>query len=122
MFLFNSEIWNVIKKINNEIDAFQRKTLRFILNIKYPKIITTEKLNEIFNIEEWSTVIKRRRWRWLGHLIRLPDETSAKKALQLAEQEGVGRMGAKYANMDNIDEKRSRTARFLVCCKIEMFR
>ena len=29
----------------------------------------------------WSQVIKRKRLSWLGHLLRLPDETPAKKAV-----------------------------------------
>ena len=33
-------------------------------------------------VEEWSKLVKYRRLSWLGHLIRLPDESPAKKALQ----------------------------------------
>ena len=33
------------------------------------------------NIEKWSLVIKKKRLSWLGHLMRLDNETPAKKAL-----------------------------------------
>ena len=35
---------------------------------------------------EWSRKVQSRRLRWAGQLLRLPDSTSAKQALQLAEQ------------------------------------
>ena len=34
------------------------------------------------NVENWSCVIKKRRLSWLGHLLRLDEETPVQKALQ----------------------------------------
>ena len=53
-----------------------------MLNIKYPKIITNAKLYHITKESEWSNIIKCRRLRWTGHLMRLPDKTPAKLALE----------------------------------------
>jgi len=69
------------KKIGNEIDVFQRILLRRMLKIKYPYIITNENLYKCTNMIPWTQIIKRRRLRWTGHLLRLPETTPAKQAL-----------------------------------------
>jgi len=48
----------------------------------YPKIIKNENLYEITKVEPWSRTIKRRRLKWLGHLMRLSDDTPAKLSLK----------------------------------------
>ena len=81
IFLYNSELWTITKKIGNEIDVFQRILLRRMLKIKYPYIITNENLYKCTNMIPWTQIIKRRRLRWTGHLLRLPETTPAKQAL-----------------------------------------
>ena len=82
--LYNSELWALTSKAQDQIDAFQRKLLRNILQLGWPRKTSNEKLNQITKIEPWSIVIKRRRFRWLGHLLRLPDHTPAKRATKEA--------------------------------------
>ena len=47
IFLYNSELWTLNRKLENEIDIFQRSLLRKILNIKYSKVISNEKLYKL---------------------------------------------------------------------------
>jgi hypothetical protein len=82
VFLYNSEIWTLTKKLENVIDVFQRRMLKIILNIKYPEIISNEKLYEKTNEIPWSEVVRKRRLRWTGHMLRLPDETPVMKAFE----------------------------------------
>jgi len=82
IFLYNSELWTLTKALEQKIDAFQRTLLRRIVNIRWPDKITNEDLYEKTNAKKWSTNIKRRRLSWLGHLLRLPDNTPARQALQ----------------------------------------
>ena len=82
IFLYNSELWITNTKLNKKINVFQRSLLRRMLNIKYPKIISNAKLYQITKETEWSDIIKCRRLRWTGHLMRLPDKTPAKLALE----------------------------------------
>ena len=84
IFLYNSELWTITKKLENTIDAFQRNILRRILNVKWPETISNEKLYEKTKAEKWSRIIQRRRLQWYGHLLRLPEETPAKSALREA--------------------------------------
>ena len=75
---------SMTKKFENVVDVFPRNLLRKILNIGWPKTISNTKLYQITTVENWSRTIKRRSLNWYGHLLRLPDETSAKAALKEA--------------------------------------
>ena len=63
------------------VNTFQRRQLRKILGIHWPKKITNIELYTKTKTEEWSTTIQRRRLNWLGHLMRLHPETPARLAL-----------------------------------------
>jgi transcription antitermination factor NusG len=82
VFLYNSEIWTLTKKLEKEVDIFHRKLLRSMMNIRYPKTISNEKLYKITKEREWSNVIKTRRLRWTGHFLRLSEETPVWKAFK----------------------------------------
>lgn len=85
IFLYNSEIWTVTKTDEQAIDAFQRRIIRSnVLNIKWPKTISNEQIKRKTNIKPWSKTIRTRRLRWFGHLIRLHEDTPARKALEQA--------------------------------------
>jgi hypothetical protein len=84
IFLYNSEIWTLSKKMETQIDTFQRNILRKMLNIKWPHKISNEELYTRTNEKEWSAKIRLRRLKWLGHLMRLPEESPARLALQEA--------------------------------------
>ena len=81
VFLYNSELWCMNNKISEEIDSFHRKQLRYAIGIRYPKIVTNVDLYAITKVEQWSKTIKRRRLNWLGHMMRLPQDTPARLAL-----------------------------------------
>ena len=83
-FLYNSELWTLTKKLENTVNTFQRRHLRKILGIYWPKKITNIELYTLYTktkTEEWSITIQRRRLNWLGHLMRLHPETPARLAL-----------------------------------------
>ena len=84
IFMYNSETWGITKDQENEINIFQRSLLRKIMKIKWPKTISNTKLYNITKQEEWSEKIRKRRLSWLGHLLRLPENTPVHLALQEA--------------------------------------
>ena len=61
------------------IESFHPRQLRYALGIKYPCVITNQKLYDLTKCEPWSIVTERRRLSWLGHLIRLNPETPARQ-------------------------------------------
>ena len=80
IFLYNCELWTMTKQRESKVDIYQRKFLRNIINIKYPKIIKNENLYKITKQTPWSITIKYRRLKWFDHLCRLPEDCPAKLA------------------------------------------
>ncbi len=81
VFLYNAELWYSSTKVDSKIDTFHRSLLRKILKIKWPyKISNIDLYNRTLAIK-WSIIIKTRRLRWLGHVMRLPEKTATKTAL-----------------------------------------
>ena len=81
VFLYHSELWILTNKLEKKIDSFQRRLLRNALGFHYPKIIRNEDLYK--KIIPWSKRIRKRRLSWLGHLLRLNEETPVRKALNI---------------------------------------
>ena len=81
VFLYNSELWTLTQKLENTVNTFQRRHLRKILGIHWPKKITNIKLYTKTKTEEWSITIQRRRLNRPGHLMRLHPRTPARLAL-----------------------------------------
>ena len=66
---------------SNTVDNFQQKHLYGILDIKWPKFISNEDLYETTAGSIWSDKITNRRLTFLGHIVRLPEETQVHKFL-----------------------------------------
>ena len=94
IFLYNSELWTLTESQLAKIDSFHRKLIRtYILNVKYPKIVTNKELYEITKIQPWSVVIGKRRLSWFGHACRLPEDTPARIALNYALEDYEKKQG-----------------------------
>ena len=81
VMLAGSELWTLSETLKKKINAFQRKLLRRILDIKWPKKISNVKIKEIIEYEEWSETVLKSQIRWYGHALRLPEDTPCKIAL-----------------------------------------
>ena len=81
LFLYNSETWTMSKTTANTIESFHRRLLRYAVNIRYPAKISNEKLYKLTKEKPWSQVIRQRRLRFTGHVLRLPEETPVRQAL-----------------------------------------
>ena len=86
IFLFNAPLWSMDKTTEKSVDAFQRRLLRRVLNFKYPRVISTARLNIMTKEPPWTKQIAYRRLSWFGHMMRLDDNTPAKLALKEAER------------------------------------
>ena len=114
IFLYNSELWTLTKKLENTINVFQRNLLRKVLNIKWPNKISNKQLYERMKIDEWSKTIRERRLSWYGHLLRLPDNTPAKTALREAQRYVKKPRGGQKLTWIKMIEKDLETARVMV--------
>ena len=82
--LYNSELWTLTNSMNNKLDAFHRRLLRYAIGVHYPKIIKNEDIYRITNTIPISRTIQKRRLSWFGHLMRLPEDTPARQAFNIA--------------------------------------
>ena len=82
--LYNCELWTMTRTLNNRIDAYHRRMLRYAIGITYPKIVNNDTIYEITKCRKWSIIITQRRLSWFGHLMRLPDTTPARIAFEEA--------------------------------------
>ena len=74
-------------KTTSGIDSFHRRLLRSAcLNIKWPQTISNDELYATTEAEPWSRRIRRRQLSWFGHMVRLPDDTPAKKSFAYAQR------------------------------------
>ena len=84
--MYNSELWTLTKQLENEIDIFQRKQMRRMFNTNWTDKVTYAQLHKTYKLKPRSHVMKERRLRWYGHLLRLHEETPARKALKECER------------------------------------
>jgi len=82
IFLYNSETWTLSKKLNEEIDIFQRGLLKRMLKIHYPYTISNINLYHRVQMCKWSETIQQRRLKWTGHLLRMDINAPASIALE----------------------------------------
>ena len=54
------------------LEVFQNKCLRRILHIFWPNKITNAELHDRTGMLPVSIEVKKRRWRWIGHVNRMP--------------------------------------------------
>ena len=75
--LYGSECWRMTKHDADKLSAFHTTCLRKILRIFWPNRISNKDLIERCQSEDLETLIIRRRWRWIGHVLRMePDSIS----------------------------------------------
>ena len=71
VLLYSSECWKLTAKLAHKLETFQNRCLRNILGVFWPNTITNEELLCKTDATSLATQIKRRRWRWLGHMCRM---------------------------------------------------
>ena len=85
IFTYNCELWTLTKKQEEIIDTFQRKMMRKILNLNWQDKVSNDKIYKETNSTPWSQTVKRRGLTGYGHLLRLPEDTPARKSLKEAK-------------------------------------
>ena len=81
VLLYGSECWKISKEIAKKLTVFEHKCLRIILQIRWPMIVSKKCIRERCNREDIMLDQARRRWNWLGHVLRKPASSITKEAL-----------------------------------------
>ena len=79
--LYGSECWRMTDSDMNKLSTFHTKNLRRILKIFWPNTISNEQLLARCKQESMGTIIMRRRWRWIGHILRREQGNITRTAL-----------------------------------------
>ena len=92
--LYNCEAWGLTAGNLSKVDVLHRKQLRCILGIKLQDKVSNERLYERCETCPVSTLIKQRRRRMTGHILRMFPRTPARKAMNIyLIQDSRGRPG-----------------------------
>ena len=70
VLLYGCETWKLTKEEENRLDTFQTKCLRRIFRIRWQDHKTNKEILEIANTGKVSDEVRRRRWAWIGHILR----------------------------------------------------
>ncbi|GFR75917.1 hypothetical protein ElyMa_005787300 [Elysia marginata] len=79
---YNCGTWALTQIEEDKLDAFHRKQLKQILNIKYPVNIKNESLYKKCNEKHLPLHILESRWRLFGHILRRDIEIPANKSME----------------------------------------
>ena len=82
ILLYAAESWKVTKGICHMLEVFKNKCLRRILHIFWPNKITNADLHERTGMLPISLEVKKRRWRWIGHVNRMPPTSIPRVAMR----------------------------------------
>ena len=69
--MYGAETWRINKKIESRTRGFEGRCLRRILHIKWQDRISKEEVKRRTGINGVNEVVKRRRWTWFGHALRM---------------------------------------------------
>lgn len=81
ILLYGCETWSSTKTATRKLQIFVNRCLRTIIGIRWPLVISNEELLEVTNQAQIKTVIKSRKWRWIGHTLRKEENDTTRRAL-----------------------------------------
>jgi len=81
VLLYGSETWRVTKTNTHKLQSFTNKCLRYILNIRWPEVISNKQLWDRTRQTPIESIIKQRKWGWIGHTLRKPASNVTRQAL-----------------------------------------
>lgn len=73
VLLYGSESWLTTKVLDNKLQCFVNRCLRYILRIFWPDTISNINLWKKTEMEPVSCLIRKRKWGWIGHVLRRND-------------------------------------------------
>ena len=70
VLLYGCEAWKLTAAEEKKLDRFQFTCLRRILRVWWPQRMRNDTISEITGVRKISDEIRRRRWNWIGHVLR----------------------------------------------------
>ena len=82
VLLYGCESWKTTKDVTKKLQVFVNRGLRKILGIYWPKVISNKDLWNAAGVQQLENKILERKWRWIGHTLRKPNNSIPKEALE----------------------------------------
>ena len=79
--LYGAECWRMTGADLAKLRSFHTTCLRRILKIFWPEKISNEDLLKRCEQQDMGTIITRRRWKWIGHVLRRDPQSITRTAL-----------------------------------------
>ena len=83
VLLYGSDNWTMNKGSERKLASFHLSCLRRLLNMRWYDYISNDEVMKRANTESIATIIKRRRWKYLGHALRMDQKRIPKQAWEL---------------------------------------
>ena len=81
VLLYGCESWRMTKGDEAKLDTFQHKCLRRLLKIYWPMRVSNEEVHRRANTETIGELVRKRRWTWIGHVLRMDNSCLPRFAL-----------------------------------------
>jgi len=81
VLMYGCETWKMNEGDAKKINVFQNRCLRRIMKIKWQDKISNGELLERADVERLSEEVRRRRWRFIGHILRQQPDNDCVTAL-----------------------------------------
>ena len=81
VLMYGCETWKMNESDAKKIDVFQNRCLRRVMKIKWQDKISNRELLERAKVEKLSEEVRRRRWRFIGHILRQQPDNDCVTAL-----------------------------------------
>ena len=102
ILVYNSGTWALSKAETEELDRFHRKQLRSVIGFYYPNTISNVRLYEQCKCGKMSSLIRKNRWRLLGHVLRMANNIPAKHSMLSYFNNGAGFRGRPRTTLPTI--------------------
>ena len=108
VLLYGSETWRMNNTPINKVQSFVNTCLRKILRIHWPETISNTELWERTNQVPVRDDITQRKWRWIGHTLRKPEDCITRQALTWNPQGSRKRGRPRNTWRRDLDKERAR--------------
>ena len=86
VLLYRAECWRMTAKDLSRLSTFQTTCLQRIMRVFWPNRIPNSDLLEATKQELMNNILKRKRWRWIGHTLRMEPAAHARIVLTLTPE------------------------------------
>ena len=84
VLLYGAETWALTRTQEKKLDGFDSRSLRRIMGIRWQQRVSNEELRRRTKQPPVTSLLKKKRLRWLGHTMRMEESRIARQAMTWA--------------------------------------